>query len=153
MSKKLEEINKRHSLIKSLINSQEIHNQSQLVKILKQNGVRVTQATLSRDLNELGVVRVPAVNGAVYKIADSANQNTLKSHIAEEVISIDSNEQLIVLRTFTGRAQGVAVFLDKQNLSEILGTIAGDDTILVIPRSIKKLKTIIEQLKTILGIT
>lgn len=153
MSKKLEDINKRHSLIKALINSQEIHNQTQFVKVLKQNGVKVTQATLSRDLNELGVVRVPAINGAVYKIADPGTQNAIKSHIADEVISIDNNEQLIVLRTYTGRAQGVAVFLDKQNLPDILGTIAGDDTILIIPRSIKKLKIVIEQLKTLLGIT
>lgn len=153
MSKKIEDINKRHSLIKALINSQEIHNQTQFVKLLKQNGVKVTQATLSRDLNELGVVRVPTSDGAVYKIADSGAQNAIKNHIAEEVVSIDCNEQLIVLKTFTGRAQGVAVFLDKQNQLDILGTIAGDDTILVIPRAIKKLKTVIEQLKTILGIT
>ncbi|MDQ7818590.1 MAG: arginine repressor [Melioribacteraceae bacterium] len=153
MSKKLEDISKRHSLIKSIITSQEVYNQTQLVRLLKQNGIRVTQATLSRDLNDLGIVRVPTPKGTVYKVGESGTQSLIKSRISEEVISIDNNEQLIVIRTFTGRAQGVAVFIDSQKQTEILGTIAGDDTILIIPRSIKKMKTIIEQLKTTLGIT
>ncbi len=153
MSKKLEDISKRHSLIKSIISAQEVFNQTQLVKLLKQNGIRVTQATLSRDLNELGVVRIPTSNGTVYRIGETGTQSTIKNRIAEEVISIDNNEQLIVVRTFTGRAQGVAVFIDSQKIHDLLGTIAGDDTILIIPRSIKKIKTIIEELKTTLGIT
>lgn len=153
MSKKLEDINKRHSLIKSIVSAQEVFNQTQLVKLLKQNGIRVTQATLSRDLSELGIVRIPTPNGTVYRVGESGTQTTIKNRIAEEVISIDSNEQLIVIRTFTGRAQGVAVFIDSQKIHDLLGTIAGDDTILIIPRSIKKVKTMIEQLKTTLGIT
>jgi transcriptional regulator of arginine metabolism len=152
MSKKLEDISKRHSLIKSTISSQEVYNQTQLVKLLKQNGIRITQATLSRDLSDLGIVRVPTPKGTVYKVGETGSQSAIKSHVADEVISIDNNEHLIVLKTFTGRAQGVAVFIDSKKQPDILGTIAGDDTILVIPRSIKKMKTIIEQLKTTLGI-
>lgn len=152
MSKKLEEIQKRHSLIKNLISTQEIFNQTQLQKILKKNGVEVTQATLSRDLTELGVLRIPSADGVVYKINPAGDEPTLKTHIAEEIISIDSNENLIVLKTFPGRAQGVAVLLDKKNPSECLGTLAGDDTIIIIPRSIKSIKKTIEQIKLILGI-
>lgn len=153
MSKKSEEINKRHSLIKSIITAHEVYNQTQLVKLLKQNEIRVTQATLSRDLNELGVVRIPTPNGTVYRIGETGTQTAIKKRISEEVISIDYNEQLIVIRTFIGRAQGVAVFIDSQKINDLLGTIAGDDTILIIPRSVKKIKTIIEKLKTTLGIT
>jgi transcriptional regulator of arginine metabolism len=153
MSRKLEDINKRHSLIKSIITSKDVYNQTQFVKILKQNGIRVTQATLSRDLNELGVVRIPTPNGTVYRIGETGTQSNIKNRISEEVISIDYNEQLIVVRTFTGRAQGVAVFIDSQKIHDLLGTIAGDDTILIIPRSVKKIKTIVEKLKTTLGIT
>lgn len=153
MSKKLDVINKRHSLIKSIISSHDVYNQTELVKFLKQNGIRVTQATLSRDLSELGIVRIPTPNGTVYKVGESGTQQSIKNRIAEELISIDNNEQLIVIRTFIGRAQGVAVFIDSRKMPDILGTIAGDDTILVIPRSIKKMKIIIEQLKTTLGIT
>ncbi|MBU2447550.1 MAG: arginine repressor [Bacteroidetes bacterium] len=152
MSKKIQEIQNRHAVIKSLISTQEIYNQTQLVKVLKQKGINVTQATLSRDLTELGVVRVPTSSGLVYKIVAAGNESILKSHIAEEVISIDGNECLVVIKTFPGRAQGVALFLDKQNEPEFLGTVAGDDTIIVIPRTVKRAKKIIEKIKTILGI-
>lgn len=152
MSKKLEEIQKRHSLIKNLISTQEIFNQTQLQKSLKKNGVDVTQATLSRDLSELGVLRVPSTNGVVYKINPAGDEGTLKNYIAEEIISIESNECMIVMKTFPGRAPGVAIMIDKQNASESLGTIAGDDTVLVIPRSTKNIKKTIEQIKTTLGI-
>lgn len=152
MSKKLEEIQKRHMLIKNLIATQEILNQSQLQKVLKKSGVEVTQATLSRDLNELGIVRIPSSNGIVYKINANGDEATLKTHIAEEVISIEANESLIVIKTFPGRAQGVAVLLDKQNPAESIGTLAGDDTIIIVPRSIKNIKKTIEQIKLILGI-
>lgn len=151
MTKKLLDIHKRHSLIKSIISSQEVFNQTQLVKLLKQNGVKVTQATLSRDLTELGVARVPTSKGVIYKIETIGNEQTLKTHVSEEVVSIVSNETLIVIKTFPGRAQGVALFLDKNNPNEILGTVAGDDTILVIPRSIKSLEKTYQQLKNIIG--
>lgn len=152
MSTKLEEIHKRHALIKNLILSQEIYNQTQLVKGLKQKGIKSTQATLSRDLMELSVVRVPTSNGLVYKLSTVGDEAALRNRVAEEIISINGNENVIVVKTYPGRAQGVAVFLDKQNNLEILGTIGGDDTIIVIPKSHKKIKKIIEQIKTVLGI-
>lgn len=151
MSKKLEDIHKRHAMLKNLISSQEIFNQTQLVKVLKQKGIKSTQATLSRDLMELGVVRVPTENGLVYKLGISGDESALKSRVAEEIISIDGNENIIVVKTYPGRAQGVAVFLDKQGNLEILGTIGGDDTIIIVPKSIKKIKKTIEQIKKILG--
>lgn len=152
MSKKLEEIQKRHALIKNLISTLEISNQSELQKLLEEKGVEVTQATLSRDLTELGIARVPSPNGHIYRINMIGNESTLKFHIADEIISIISNETLIVIKTYPGRAQGVALYLDKQSNSGILGTIAGDDTILAIPQSIKKINKAIEELKTILGL-
>ncbi len=152
MSKKLEDIHKRHVIIKSIISSQEIYNQTQLVKVLKQNGIKVTQATLSRDLTELGVGRVPTAKGATYKINATGDEPALKLHVAEEVVSIISNESLVVIKTFPGRAQGVALFLDKSALTESIGTLAGDDTIIVIPRSTKTIEKTINQLKNILGI-
>lgn len=152
MGRKLEDIQKRHLLIKSLITSQEIYNQTQLVKLLKQKGIKVTQATLSRDLTELGVVRIPTLGGLIYKLGSEGGDGAIKNRIAEEIVSIESNECVVLVKTFLGRAQGVAVFIDKQNEPEILGTIAGDDTIIVVPKTIKNIKKVIEQLKTILGI-
>ncbi len=152
MSKKLEDIHKRHAIIKAILTSQDIYNQKQLVKVLKHNGIKVTQATLSRDLSELGVARVPTIKGATYKISASGNEHTLTLHVAEEVISITHNEALIVVKTFPGRAQGVALFLDKSTISESIGTLAGDDTIIVIPKSVKSIEKTIHQIKSILGI-
>jgi len=151
MSKKIEDIHKRHSIIKSIISSQDIFNQTQLVKILKQNGIKVTQATLSRDLTELGVARIPTPKGSVYRINVNGDEPTLRMHVAEEIVSIIANESLVVIRTFPGRAQGVAAFIDKSAIKEILGTLAGDDTIIVIPKSTKTIDKTIEQLKIILG--
>ncbi|MCK9280089.1 MAG: arginine repressor [Melioribacteraceae bacterium] len=152
MSNKILEIQSRHTLIKELVSKQEISNQAQFQKLLKQNGIKVTQATLSRDLNELGIIRVPAPNGFFYKINTSGEQSVLRSRLSEEIISIDHNETLIVIRTFPGRAQGVAIVLDQSNSTEILGTVAGDDTIIVIPRSNKNIKNSLEYIKIILGI-
>jgi len=151
MSKKLGDIQKRHAMLKSIISAQEIFNQTQLVKALKQNGIKSTQATLSRDLMELGVVRVPTEKGMVYKLGASGDESALKNRVAEEIISINANENMIVVKTYPGRAQGVAVFLDKQTNLEVLGTIGGDDTIIIIPKSVKKIKKTIEQIKTTLG--
>jgi transcriptional regulator of arginine metabolism len=152
MSKKLEEIQKRHSLLKEIISSQEIFNQTQLVKALKQKGIKATQATLSRDLTELGILRVPTFKGLIYKLGIDGNEGTLRKRISEEIVSVKYNETILVIKTYPGRAQGVAVFVDKQSSAEILGTIAGDDTIIVVPQATKKIKKTFEQLKTILGI-
>ena len=152
MSKKLDDIHKRHAMIKNLISSQEIFNQTQLVKAMKQKGIKSTQATLSRDLTELGVVRIPTANGLIYRLSATGDETNLKYRVAEEIISVAGNESVIVVKTYPGRAQGVAVFIDKQNDLDTLGTIGGDDTIIVIPKSVKKIKKTIEQIKIILGI-
>ncbi len=152
MSKKLEEIQKRHLLIKKLIAAKEFANHTELVKELHKNNIDVTQATLSRDLTELGIVRVPTANGFVYKIGATGDENALRFHVAEEIISIDSNEQLIVIKTYPGRAQGVALLIDRHKDSEVLGTIAGDDTIAVIPKSVVHIKKCLKTIKEILGV-
>jgi len=152
MSTKPKDIHKRHAEIKNLISSKEIFNQTQMVKELKKKGIVSTQATLSRDLTELGVVRIPTTNGSIYRLSTTGDEFTLKNRVAEEIISINGNENMIVVKTYPGRAQGVAVFLDKQSNLEILGTIGGDDTIVIIPKSIKKVRKTIEQIKKILGI-
>lgn len=152
MNRKIEEIQQRHSAIKEAILSLKVYNQTQLVKILKDKKIKVTQATLSRDLAELGVIRVPTEEGLVYRIAADNAEMNFRNRVSEDILSIASNESLIIIKTFAGRAQGVALFIDRQNLSEILGTIAGDDTIIVAPSSVKEIKSILKNLKTLLGI-
>lgn len=152
MSKKLEEIQKRHAQIKNLILSQEISNQTQLQKVLKQQKIKVTQATLSRDLSELGIARIPTPHGHIYKLDNSGSEQTFSRRIADEIISIKNNECIIVINTYAGRAQGVAEYIDRLEGRDILGTLAGDNTIIIIPHSVKKINEIIKKLKTIIGI-
>jgi transcriptional regulator of arginine metabolism len=152
MSKKLEEIQKRHAQIKNLILSQEISNQTQLQKVLKQQKIKVTQATLSRDLTELGIARVPTSHGHIYKLDNSGTEQTFNRRIADEIISIKGNECVIVITTYAGRAQGVAEYIDRHDKQDILGTLAGDNTIIIIPRSVKKINETIKKLKTLIGI-
>jgi len=152
MSKKLEEIQKRHSQIKNLILSQEISNQTQLQKVLKQQKIKVTQATLSRDLAELGIARVPTSHGYIYKLNSSGPEQTFNSRIADEIISIKNNECIIVVTTYPGRAQGVAEYIDRLADRDIIGTLAGDNTIIIVPHSIKKINDTIQKLKTTIGI-
>jgi transcriptional regulator of arginine metabolism len=146
------EIARRHAIIKSLIASKEISNQTQLAEELKAKRIDVTQATLSRDLVELGIIRVPSDEGYRYELKATSPEPVLRGFSAEEVISIDSNGHLVVIKTFPGRAQGIAVLLDGKKDREILGTIAGDDTIIVVPRTTKHIKKTINVISQYLGL-
>ena len=147
-----QEIAKRHAVIKSLIASKDISNQTQLAEELWTKKIEVTQATLSRDLAELGIIRMPTEEGYRYELRTSSPEPALRGFTSEEVISVSANENLIVIRTFPGRAQGVAFLLDSKRDSEILGTIAGDDTIIVVPKSIKHIRKTINNISHLLGL-
>ncbi len=146
------EIAKRHAVIRSLITSKDISNQTELVKELRAKKIDVTQATLSRDLVELAIIRVPTEDGYRYELKTDTAEPALQRVTSEEVISIEANEHLVVVRTFPGRAQGVAFMLDAKKDNEILGTIAGDDTIMVIPRSVRRIKKTIKNISQHLGL-
>lgn len=138
---------RRQREILDILRADTIGSQQALQRALKRRGFAVTQATLSRDLNEMRVTRIPTEDG--YRYAPVAQETAagpappaagkeLRSAAALEVTGIDSNEVCVIVRTLVGRAQGVAVYIDSLRLSEILGTIAGDDTILVVPRRVKR---------------
>lgn len=140
--------NARHQLIVELVGAREIHSQGELAVLLAENGVRVTQATLSRDLVELEAVKVRGASGAlVYAVpaeggdrtplapADTATGRArLARLLAELLVSADASGNLVVLRTPPGAAQFLASAFDKAEFTDVLGTIAGDDTVLVIGR-------------------
>jgi transcriptional regulator of arginine metabolism len=142
------EKSRRHHAIREVVHTSAVASQDDLVAALAARGIVVTQSTLSRDLRELRITRVPTDDG--YRYVDPAatiegppplapaDRERLHSLAPLEVVAIDSNEHLVLVRTLTGRAQGVGVFLDRLGLDDVLGTIAGDDTILVLPRSIKR---------------
>jgi transcriptional regulator of arginine metabolism len=129
----------RQSIILEIIDREAITSQEQLREQLRARGVEATQATLSRDIRDLGLVK-RAVDGAYRRAGAGLDQPAdpgvlLRSAVDDYLRRHEAVEQLIVLRTDAGQAQPLAVAIDRAGLSEIVGTIAGDDTILVICRS------------------
>jgi transcriptional regulator of arginine metabolism len=129
---------RRQALILELLGREPIRNQEKLRNGLKALGVVATQATLSRDIKELGLMK-RAADGAYQRASASARPpgsaaTGLSRAVAEFVTGVDRVQNLIVLRTGPGQAHAAAVAIDRAQLGEVIGTIAGDDTILVIAR-------------------
>ena len=127
----------RLHLIRKIISEQEVSDQIQLLNHLKNSGIQTTQATISRDLQELNVVKVRVKPGHYkYEILEKASESNLREQLRvvfdNFVDEIKSTKNLIVIRTAPGNANSVAAIVDRLEIPEILGTIAGDDTILVI---------------------
>jgi transcriptional regulator of arginine metabolism len=123
----------RQARIKELISTSEVSSQEDLCELLKQGGFDTTQATLSRDLHEMGIVRIPSEHGFKYVFHQDDNEQSLKKLIGMEIINVLHNESTIMIRTMPGRAAGVALYFDRLKNSNIIGTVAGDDSIIVIP--------------------
>ena len=140
----------RQTRIKEILRDNTIYNQEELVKILSEEGIEVTQATLSRDFQELGVVRTSAAEGSRYTLNVEEAGNQIRKLISFEILSVEYNEMVIIVRTLAGRAQGVAHYIDKLNSKLILGTIAGDDTIMIVPSSVKNILDIVELMNKIM---
>lgn len=129
----------RHIKIREIIANREIETQDDLVDHLKNAGFNVTQATVSRDIKELHLVKVPMQDGR-YKYSLPADQRfnplqKLKRSLMDSFVSIDHANNLIVMKTLPGNANAVGALIDNLDWNEILGTICGDDTILIICRS------------------
>ena len=141
----------RHFALRQIIAQQSIGTQDALCQALNQAGYDVTQATLSRDLKELGVARINTPDGPRYIARTESEEQRLRSFIGYEIVSIESNETMIIIKTLPGRAQGVAEIIDNLPDAGILGTIAGDNTIFVAPRSVKKIAEVIKAIRELVG--
>ncbi|MCD8510112.1 MAG: transcriptional regulator ArgR [Bacillus sp. (in: Bacteria)] len=129
----------RHIKIREIITSQEVETQDDLVDQLRESGFNVTQATVSRDIKELHLVKVPMMDGR-YKYSLPADQRfnplqKLKRALMDSFVSIDQSNNLIVMKTLPGNANAVGALIDNLDWNEIMGTICGDDTILIICRT------------------
>ncbi len=138
---------KRQNRIKEILNDYNITNQEDLIKILKDEAINVTQATLSRDFAELGVARTVTEKGVRYVLDANESGKQIAKLIGFEILGIENNESLIIIRTLAGRAQGVAHYIDRLNREEIIGTVGGDDTVLVIPNKSKNIPVVVEMIK------
>jgi transcriptional regulator of arginine metabolism len=131
----MSETKQRRKLLRQLLLSGGGSSQAQLVAALAERGLQTTQSTISRDLKLLGAQRRAREDGGfVYRLESVGRTN----FPAGMVVSVEHNESVIVVRTRVGRAPAVGLELDGLRHPEILGTIAGDDTVMVIPRSITR---------------
>jgi transcriptional regulator of arginine metabolism len=142
----------RQATILDLVRSKEVSSQEELRRLLRQRGWDVTQATLSRDLRELRIGRVPTPSGARYAPANGgaeASRAALPGLMPQLFSNVDGVRELAVLRTVRGGAQPIAEALDSEQWPEVLGTIAGDDAILVVCRSSAAREKVMRRLRAL----
>jgi transcriptional regulator of arginine metabolism len=148
----------RHAAILRIVRGELIGSQEQLRERLKAEGFTVTQATLSRDIRELGLAKVAAPDGGSHYAAapDGGAGGSVRPHLEQllptMLVSADGVAFLLVLKTTTGAAQPLALALDGAGWNEIIGTIAGDDAILVITRSERARRAVQTRLQELAGL-
>ncbi|MBP5580537.1 MAG: arginine repressor [Ruminococcus sp.] len=125
---------RRHEAILEIINEQPVATQEGLIELLAERGIKTTQATLSRDIQQLSLVKQRDDKG-IYRYTMPASAITEKSLFEEAVISVDYAMNTIVLKCRAGMAQGTCAAIDSVEHQGIVGTIAGDDTIFILVRS------------------
>lgn len=145
----------RHFKIREIITGKEIETQDDLVKEMGQAGYQVTQATVSRDIKEMQLIKVPLEDGR-YKYSMPAEQKInplprLRRALADHFVHIDYSENLVVMKCMPGTANTLGALIDSLEWSEIMGTICGDDTILIICRTKKHSGEVVDQFKGMLG--
>jgi transcriptional regulator of arginine metabolism len=143
---------RRQTAILELVDREPLHSQEQLRRRLRPRGFDATQATISRDIKELGLVK-RAGDGAYQRPgADTTNPETaltaLERAAAEFLRRVERVQQLVVIRTGIGQAQPLAIAIDRAQLAEAVGSIAGDDTILVIARDGKRAAALVKRLES-----
>lgn len=142
----------RHAKIVELIGKHQIETQEELARLLNENGFSVTQATVSRDIKELKLTKVPAGNGGqkydLVQQGDSVSEKYL--HILKNgFVSMDMAQNILVIKTVSGMAMAVAAALDNLNWNEIVGCIAGDDTIMCAVRTVDDTKLVMNKIRKI----
>ncbi|PJI09946.1 MULTISPECIES: arginine repressor [Clostridium] len=141
----------RHTKILEIINSKDIETQEELAEELRKSGMEVTQATVSRDIKELKLIKVLSSKGR-YKYAtisptESFLSNKLVTIFSQTVLNVDRVNNMVVVRTISGSANAAAEAIDSLNLDGIAGSIAGDNTIFILARTEEIAVGIVQKLK------
>lgn len=143
---------KRHSIIREIIEAQAVETQEELAEALRSNDIEVTQATVSRDIKEMMLIKVPTGSGH-YRYALPKQEEWLwgKERLArlfrDNVVGVEDSENLVVVKTLPGSAGMVAAGLDQSQWEEIIGTIAGDDNILVVVKPKSAVPKVVNRMK------
>ena len=146
----------RHAAILKIVRSEMVASQERLRELLKAEGFDVTQATLSRDIRELGLAKVSAPDGGSHYAPSPEGDAGIRPHLEQllpaMLVSAEGVGPLLVLKTSTGTAQALGLAVDGAGWPEILGTIAGDDAILVITRSERARRAVQVRVKELAGL-
>lgn len=139
----------RHEAIRKLVREKRIRTQTQLVQELKKLGFEVTQATISRDVNQLGLEKVPTEDGkSMYILAEDRH---LRRMCEDLVLWAQESSNLVVVKTTPGGASSVAQAIDAARWEEVVGTISGDDTFLVVAFDEKKARQVARRIRQLAG--
>ena len=134
--------NARQLKIREILHQHTVSNQHDHLQLLRDAGMVVAQATLSRDCAELGIIRSRTNGNYKMVLADDDAERIIKGLVGIEVLSVNANETAIIIMTLPGRAHGVGSWIDQLKSPLILGTIAGDDTLLVLPTSVQHISAL-----------
>ena len=143
--------------IREIVADQAVETQAELVAALRQRRVRATQATISRDIKRLGLVKAPSADGRYrYVLPGAARESTpegaarLRSVLKEFAVSVERGTDLILVKTVAGGASPVAEAIDDMRWPEVAGTVAGENTIIVVPRSRHVVQKALRRLQDVL---
>ena len=143
---------KRHAKILELIEQYSIDTQEELLRCLKEHGYNITQATVSRDIKELRLVKSLDSDGKYRYVAATTEHAGISSKFrtifADAVLSMDSAQNLIIIKCYSGMANAACAALDSMHWEGVAGTLAGDDTILVVCRTSENAQTLMQDLKS-----
>lgn len=145
----------RHAKILELINSKDLDTQEELAEELKKGGMDVTQATVSRDIKELKLIKVMSNNGkyryATISPTENFLSNKLVSIFSQTVLGVENVDKFIIIKTISGSASAAAEAVDSLHFDGIAGTIAGDNTIFILVRTTEKAQEIVQKIKKLLN--
>lgn len=145
----------RHSKIIDLINQHDIETQEELAERLQEAGFRVTQATVSRDIRELKLMKIAkAGGGSKYTVMESRNTHSNEKYIRvlkDAFVSMEMAQNILVIKTASGMANAAGAALDSMNWREVVGCIAGDDTIACINRTVDDTIILMDKIRKIIG--
>ena len=150
--------NQRHELILRLVSENSISTQEELQRLLAENGCKVTQATVSRDINELALLKTCSSSGEYKYTVPKLTQNSFADNgafyslLTEGVVSVDYSMNTVVIKCHTGMAQAVCAKLDSMGVENVVGTLAGDDTIFILMRSERDAARLLKELELVINL-
>ena len=142
---------KRHTKILEIIGTKEIETQEELADALKKEGYEVTQATVSRDIKNLKLIKMQASSGKSKYFVSTGEQkniiNRLSNILSNTVLSVENVDKMVVIKTITGSAPITAEAIDNLESADIAGTVAGDNTIFILVRSIESAEDLVDKIR------